>query len=160
MRYNFAMRWRKLKQKKLHNNTDTTPDFVYPKYTDKIKGFITDLFMIYTPILYIITYVILNGKEAFQASASAQFLGVLLYGIIYASLLAFMGQTPGKKAYGLKVVDVKTHKKLSFFRAFWRFIAFLLTATTLVGLLLPFYRKDKRALHDLLSASVEIEIRA
>ena len=116
--------------------------------------------MIYTPILYVITYIILNGKEAFQASASAQFAGVLLYGIIYAVFLFKTGQTPGKKAYSMKVVDFKTHQKLSFFRACWRFIAFLFTATTLLGLFIPFYRKDKRALHDILSNSVEIEIRA
>lgn len=115
--------------------------------------------MIYTPILYIITYVILNGKEAFQASAMAQFAGVMLYALIYAIFLAKSGQTPGKKAYGMKVVDSKSHEKLSFIRAFWRFIAFLFTATTLLGLLLPFYRKDKRALHDLISGSVEIEIK-
>lgn len=139
---------------------DTALTFVYAKYTDKIKGFITDLFMIYTPILYVITYVILNGKEAFQASASAQFVGVFLYGVIYAIFLSITGQTPGKRAYKLKVVDVKTHKKLSFFRAFWRFVAFLFTATTFLGLFLPFYRKDKRALHDLLSSSVEIEVGA
>lgn len=115
--------------------------------------------MIYTPILYIITYVILNGKEAFQASAMAQFAGVMLYALIYAIFLAKSGQTPGKKAYGMKVVDSKRYEKLSFIRAFWRFIAFLFTATTLLGLLLPFYRKDKRALHDLISGSVEIEIK-
>ena len=158
MRYNFFMRWRKLKQKKLGKSVHGTLSPIYARYTDKIKGFITDLFMIYTPILYIITYVILNGKEAFQASATAQFIGVLLYGIIYAGFLSYAGQTPGKKAYGIKVVDFKTAKKLSFFRAFWRFTAFLFTATTLLGLFLPFYRKDKRALHDLLSGSVEIEI--
>ena len=160
MRYNFAMRWRKLKQKKPAKNMDTALTFVYARYTDKIKGFITDLFMIYTPILYIITYVILNGKEAFQASASAQFVGVFLYGVIYAIFLSITGQTPGKRAYKIKVVDLKTQKKLSFFRAFWRFVAFLFTATTFLGLLLPFYRKDKRALHDLLSSSVEIEVGA
>ena len=96
------MRWRKLKQKKLHKITDTALNFAYARYTDKIKGFITDLFMIYTPILYIITYLILNGKEAFQASASAQFAGVLLYGIIYAVFLAKKGADSGKKSVRFK----------------------------------------------------------
>ncbi|WP_345992985.1 RDD family protein [Sulfurimonas sp. HSL-1716] len=154
------MRWRKLKQKKINKSFDAKQRVVYPKYTDKIKGFITDLFMIYTPILYIITYVVLNGKEAFQASALAQFSGVTLYGIIYAVFIARTGQTPGKKAYDMKVVDAKTLHNISFLRAFWRFAAFLFTATTLLGLLLPFYRKDKRALHDILSSTVEVENRS
>jgi uncharacterized RDD family membrane protein YckC len=152
------MKWRKIKQKKAAQTAKNIIKISYPKYTDKIKGFITDLFMIYTPILYIITYVILNGKEAFQASAMAQSVGVLLYGVIYSLFLARTGQTPGKKAYSMKVIDIKTQEKLSFLRAFLRFVAFLFSATTLLGLLLPFYRKDKRALHDLLSGSVEIEI--
>ena len=116
--------------------------------------------MIYVPILYVITYVVLSGKEEFQASVTAQFSGVALYGIIYALLIAKMGQTPGKKAYEMKVVDAKSLQNISFFRALWRFVAFLFTATTLLGLLLPFYRKDKRALHDLLSSTVEVEIRS
>ncbi len=153
------MKWRKIKQKKLHKTTQASVALLYPSYISKIKGFITDLFMIYTPILYLITYVILNGKEAFQASALAQFFGVMVYGIIYALFIFKTGQTPGKKAYGMKVVDMKTHQKLSFFRALWRFVAFLLTATTLLGLLLPFYTKGRRALHDILSGSVEIEIK-
>ncbi len=153
------MKWRKIKQKKLHKTTQASVALLYPSYISKIKGFITDLFMIYTPILYLITYVILNGKEAFQASALAQFFGVMVYGIIYALFIFKTGQTPGKKAYGMKVVDMKTHQKLSFFRALWRFVAFLLAATTLLGLLLPFYTKGRRALHDILSGSVEIEIK-
>jgi uncharacterized RDD family membrane protein YckC len=152
------MKWRKIKQKRAVKAAQTIIKFSYPRYTDKIKGFITDLFMIYTPILYIITYVILNGKEAFQSSAIAQFSGVILYGIIYSIFLARAGQTPGKKAYNMKVVDVKTNETLSFFWAFIRFVAFLFSATTLLGLLLPFYRKDKRAFHDLLSGSVEIQL--
>jgi uncharacterized RDD family membrane protein YckC len=154
------MKWRKLKQKKSDKTAQSGPKILYPRYVNKIKGFITDLFMIYTPILYIITYVILNGKEAFQSSALAQFVGVMLYGVIYALFLFKAGQTPGKKAYAMQVVDFKTRKKLSFFRAFWRFIAFLFTATTLLGLFLPFYTKDKRALHDILSGSVEIELQS
>lgn len=152
------MKWRKLKQQNCKKHIDKKQGLSYAKYTDKIKAFITDMFMIYVPILYIIAYVVLNGKDEFQASALAQFSGVALYAVIYALFITITGQTPGKKAYSLKVVDVKTQKKISFFRAIWRFIAFLFTAMTLIGLILPFYRKDKRALHDLLSFTVEVEI--
>ncbi len=152
------MRWRKLKQKKVTKHIDKKQSVLYARYTDKIKGFITDMFMIYVPILYIIGYVVLNGKDEFQASGLAQFAAVALYAVIYALFIAKTGQTPGKKAYNMKVVDAKTLKNISFFRALWRYVAFLFTAMTLLGLLLPFYRKDKRALHDLLSSTVEVEI--
>ncbi len=150
------MRFREIKKQSQKNKKikNTQPNIAYARYTDRIKAFITDMFMIYAPILYIITYVFLDGKEDFQASQMAPLIGVSIYGLIYAMLVAKFGQTPGKKAYTIKIVDYKTHKNIGFFRAIIRFIAFLFTATTLLGLFLPFYRKDNRALHDLLCNTV------
>ena len=153
-----GMRFRDLKKQSQKNNR-TKPEqqkVVYAKYTDKIKAFITDMFMMYIPILYIMTYVFLDGKDDFQASQSAPFIAVSLYGLIYAFFISKFGQTPGKKAYGMKVVDADTFEQISFLRALFRFIAFLFSATILLGLIVPFYRKDKRALHDLLAKTCEI----
>ncbi|DAB29006.1 MAG TPA: transporter [Sulfurimonas sp. UBA12504] len=152
------MRFRNLKkQSKNHPKSSeqnkTKSNVLLPKYTDRIKAFITDMFMIYIPILYIIAYVALSGKDEFQASSLAQFSGVAIYAVIYALFLSKTGQTPGKKAYLMKVVDAKNGEKLSFLHAIWRFAAFLISATTLLGLLLPLYRKDKKSLHDIMSAS-------
>jgi len=149
------MRFRKLKQQTKHKQKPEQK-ILYASYSDKIKALITDLFMIYAPILYLIAYVVMDGKEDFQSSQMAPLLGVSLYGLIYAFLIAKFGQTPGKKAYNLKVVDDKSLKNISFFKAILRFIAFLFSATILIGLLIPFYRKDKKALHDILCNTVEI----
>jgi len=151
------MRFRKLK-KQTQKKTAPKEKVYYAHYPDRIKAFITDMFMIYMPILYFITYVVMSGKDAFQESQMASFSGVLLYGLIYAILLAKFGQTPGKKAYDLKVVDDKTFEQIGFFRAFLRFIAFLFSATILLGLFTPFYRKDKKALHDIICSTVEIKV--
>jgi uncharacterized RDD family membrane protein YckC len=153
------MRFRDIKkqQKQEHKSKDKII-VRYASYPDKIKALITDMFMIYAPILYLITYVILDGKDAFQSSQWAQLLGVTLYGLIYAVLIAKFGQTPGKKAYDIKVVDDKTYENIGFFRAFVRFVAFLFSATILLGLLTPFYRKDKKALHDIICSTVEIYV--
>lgn len=151
------MRFRKLK-KQTKRKTQPKIKVIYARYPDKIKALITDLFMIYAPILYVIAYVIMGGKEAFQSSQIAPFMGVLLYGLIYAALIAKFGQTPGKKAYNLKVVDDTTFKNISFIRAFIRFIAFLFSATIILGLLTPLYRKDRKALHDILCNTVEIVV--
>jgi uncharacterized RDD family membrane protein YckC len=130
----------------------------YASYPDRIKALITDMFMIYAPILYFITYVVMNGKDDFQSSQLAPLFGVTLYGLIYAFLISKFGQTPGKKAYDIKVVDDTSFENIGFFRAFARFVAFLFTATTLLGLLTPFYRKDKKALHDIICSTVEISV--
>jgi len=153
------MRFRDIKkQKKRQEKSKNKVTVHYAHYPDRIKALITDMFMIYAPILYLITYVILGGKDEFQSSQWAPMLGVTLYGLIYAVLIAKFGQTPGKKAYDIKVVDDKTYENIGFFRAFIRFIAFLFSATILLGLLTPFYRKDKKALHDLICSTVEINI--
>jgi len=154
------MRFRKLKkqsQNKKQINKVLKSQVKYAYYVNRIKAFITDMFMIYAPILYVITYVFMGGKDDFQDSQYAPLVGVTIYGIIYSILISRMGQTPGKKAYTMKVVDVKTGKNIGFFRAMLRFVAFLFSATILVGLLLPLYRKDKRALHDLIASTVVID---
>ncbi|MCD6433878.1 MAG: RDD family protein [Sulfurimonas sp.] len=156
------MRFRKLK-KQVNNLKHTKEELKhrvhYARFVDRIKALITDMFMIYAPILYVITYVILGGKEDFQSSQIAPLVGVVLYGLIYAFLLSKFGQTPGKKAYEMKVVDVKSGENISFFRALYRFVAFLISATIVVGLFVSFYRKDNRALHDLLAGTVVINLK-
>ncbi len=152
------MRFRKLKKQTKYKK-EPKVSILYASYPDKIKALITDMFMIYAPILYVIAYVIMGGKDAFQSSQIAPFSGVLLYGLIYAILIAKFGQTPGKKAYNIKVVDAKSLNNISFIRAFARFVAFLFSATIVIGLLTPFFRKDKKALHDILCNTVEIKIK-
>ena len=150
---------RKLK-KKPHKKIKTALEdssLIYANYTDRVKAFITDLFMIYTPILYAITYVVLGNKEAFQRSTLGPLSAVLLYGVIYALFLSKTAQTPGKKAYKIEVVDMKTHKKIPFWRAILRFFAFLFSATILIGLIFPFYNREKKALHDMIAGTIEIK---
>lgn len=153
------MRFRKLKQQsKQKQEKQSQPKKAIPARTvDRIKAFITDMFMIYAPILYIITYVFLGSKEEFQASDIAPFMGVTFYGIVYVLLLVKLGQTPGKKAYGIKVVDAKSGKNIGYIQAVIRFIGFLFSATIVFGLLFPFYRKDNKTLYDLLAGSVVVK---
>ena len=157
------MRFRKLKQQHKQPNTNSNTEkntqkkkYLKAPYALRIKAFITDMFMIYAPILYIITYVVLGDKESFVNSQLAPLFGVALYGVIYATLLTKFAQTPGKKAYALRVLDAKSGKNISFFQALLRFVAFLFSATILIGLLFPLFREDKKALHDLISGTIEV----
>ena len=155
------MRWRDIKQKKNHSkpieSATNSTRVNHAGIADRIKAFITDMFMIYIPILYIITYGIMSGKDEFQGSEFGPLIGVLLYAIIDALFTYKTGQTPGKKAYDIQVVDFETEQKLSFLRALWRFIVFLACAATVFALLVPFFRKDRRALHDLITKTVLIK---
>ena len=148
------MRFRKLKKHKKTSSIIDKPKYIYAKYSYRVKAFIVDMFMIYAPILYIIAYVAMSGKDEFQSSELAPLIAISIYGLIYALLLSNFGHTPGKRAYDMKVVDAKTGETISFFRALLRFIAFLFTATTFLGLLLSFYRKDNKTLHDLIFGTI------
>lgn len=154
------MRFRKLK-KQVKSNKDKRANLqessLYVSVPDRIKAFITDMFMIYVPILYLLTYVVLDGKDDFQASNWAPFIAVSLYGVISSFLLYKFGQTPGNKAYTMKVVDMATHENITFFQALLRFVGFLVGATFLVGFIVPFYRKDRRSLHDIIAKTVVIK---
>ena len=155
------MRFRDLKKQTNTSEPATVGEReVFARFTDRIKALIIDLFMIYIPTLYVITYIFMDGKESFQSSQLAPFIGVLIYGIVYAVLLAIYGQTPGKKAYNIQVVDSKDYQKIMIIRGIWRFFTFLFTATTLLGLFLPLIRKDKKALHDILSGTIVRELKA
>ena len=57
------------------------------------------------------------------------------------------------------VVDYKSQENLSFIMALCRFVAFLFSATIIVGLLVPFFRKDNKALHDLICGTIEINVK-
>jgi uncharacterized RDD family membrane protein YckC len=150
------MRFRDLKKQSSKNNQ--TNNLKQPiksaYYIYRIKALIVDLFMIYMPIMYIMTYGFLDGKDDLAASTLAPLIATLVYGFIYSIFLSKTGQTPGKKAYDIQVVDAKTHQNIVIFRAFFRFITFLFTVTTVLGLFLPFIRKDKRTLHDILAGTI------
>ncbi|WP_415397362.1 RDD family protein [Sulfurimonas sp. CS5] len=150
------MRFRNIKKQQKKGSDEPKVKYVYARYIDRIKAFITDMFMIYAPILYVTAYFIMDGKNDFQSSELAPLLGVTLYGLIYALLLSKFGQTPGKRAYEIKVLDDKTGNYIGFFKSLFRFVAFLFTASTLLGLFLPFYRKDRKALHDLICGTIVV----
>lgn len=152
------MRWREIKQgKKAPVEPDTTgPRFFAAPVVQRVKALIIDVFMIYIPLLYLTTYIVLDGKEAFQSNQWAIFIDSLLFGLILALFWAKTGQSPGCRAYELKVIHVSSGEKPNFFQALWRYVAFLLAGTTVVGVLLAPFRQDKKNLHDLLSRTLVV----
>ena len=152
------MRWRdikKVKKPETKKAQDSTP---YAPIPPKIKAFLTDMFMIMMPLAYLVTYVIMNGKEDMQSSLIARNSLWIVYGIIMILFWSTKGQTPGYKAYNLKVIDANTKEKPSFLKSFLRYIFFVISSTIIIGELIAFFRKDKKTLHDLLSGTYVIEL--
>ena len=67
------------------------------------------------------------------------------------------GATPGKKLLGIHVVDAKTLQEINNKQAIIRYIGYIISTIPLaVGFLMVAFRKDRRALHDLLAETVVI----
>lgn len=116
-------------------------------FIDKFKAFLTDIFMIYMPILYIATYLVLGSKEAFQQSQITLFICFFLYAIILSIFFAIKSQTLGYM-YSEIILLRDDNKKVGFFLAFIRFLLFCLSMSLLFGFFVPFMRKDRKTFHD------------
>ncbi len=123
----------------------------------RIKAFVVDMFMIMMPLAYTTTYLFMNGKDDFQGSEEARWSLSIIYGLIIITFWIAKGQTPGLKAYNLKLIDTKTKEKISFPKAILRYLCFLFSAMTIVLAFLPFFRKDKKTFQDLVSNTLVIK---
>jgi uncharacterized RDD family membrane protein YckC len=120
----------------------------------RIKAFIIDMFMINMPVLYFTTYVILGGRREFLNNQIVIFACTAVFGLILSIFFAAAGQTPGYRAYQIKLIDIHTGEKPRFFRVYFRFFCFIFSGVTIVGLLLAFFRMDKKCFHDIFSDTV------
>ena len=156
------MRWRDVKQNKtthIEEVKEEKPTLPYASYGDKIKAFITDTFLLSMPILYVVIYLIFGDREGFQNDMLLGWFYILgPLGIIIILFYFIKGQTPGMKAYEIKVIDNKTGKKPSVLLAFLRFFFFNIVLFSFVGLFFSFLREDGRGIHDLLSGTSVIKI--
>lgn len=193
-----AKRWREIKSQKhpilTKNNADSSQwvnlkDFNLKKQlqlmcaSERIKAFITDMFMINMPLLYLTTYVFLDGKNDFTHNQSAILACGVGYGLIVSLFLAFASQTPGYRYMGLKLMQRQdssskktalqqqhtqgsnatdeTHSpfvKISLFKSILRYVLWLVGTSFLVGLLFGLFRRDGRLLHDVICGTYIIKV--
>lgn len=134
---------------KKHKSPTSTPKPQKPQtfFFLRFKAFVIDLFMIYTPILYVMTYLVLGSKEALWANQGAVLSCWAMYGGIDALFCSTLSQTPGMRAQELVLVD-KEGQKVGFFRCFIRFVAWLVSLGLVFGFVFPFFRKDRLSFQD------------
>ena len=116
----------------------------------RLKAFITDMFMIYMPILYVATYVVLGSKEALWQSQGAIFICWALYVLILSLFFARDGQSLGYKYAKIALVK-ENGSDVGFATALIRNIIFCASFGLIFGIFVPFVRKDRRFLHDIIS---------
>jgi uncharacterized RDD family membrane protein YckC len=127
----------------------------------KSKSAITDSFMLLMPIVYIVFYLVMDGRDGFAEDKLMGWIYILVPFIAVQSLFMIFGngQTPGYRNYRLRVVDANSFEKAPIFSIVFRNIAMILSIVTLFGWLMMFFRKDKKGLHDLLSNTAVIVIK-
>jgi len=155
-------RFRNIKQgKAVHEKKDFPKQENYNHYASsrlKIKAFLTDAFMLVMPIMYIVFYLVMDGRDGFAEHKLLGWMYILIPLIMVQSVfMYFSGQTPGYRAYSITLIDEKTKTKPSLFVIMFRNLSAILSLFTLVGWMLMFFRKDSKTLHDLLSATAVVK---
>ena len=65
-------------------------------------------------------------------------------------------QTPGMKAYGLKIIKASDKERISLGQALIRYLATLFAMASFFLMFLPFFNKDKKTFQDLISNTIII----
>lgn len=165
------MRWRTLK-KKQPLSQPTKRKIAYAPFWPRALAFVTDIFMIGLPISLLVSAffgydqmhtatgldVIVHDPKAATNPPNpvASLLQVGLFMLTYVLFWRISGQTPGKKLARIRVVDAKTLQRAPYWKLVLRFLGYFLSLISLVGFFAGLFRRDKRALHDLLSGTAVI----
>lgn len=145
-----------MKNKKINKQEESSSIIKKMFLIERIKAFITDVFMIYMPILYIATYGILGSKEAFQSNQPVILICFLFYAFITSLLFSLKSQTLGYMYAEIKLIR-DDGKKVGFFLALFRFFAFCFSMSLLFGFFIPFMNRNRRTFHDFVAKTSVIE---
>ncbi len=167
------MRWRQVKKKKhISIEKPQKARVKYAGFWSRVAAFVTDIFMIGIPIS-IISMAIFGYGELQSATALdvivddekahinppnpiASIFQISLFLVTFVWFWYKSGQTPGKKMAKICVVDAHTLERASIVQLVLRFFGYFLSLITIVGFFIGFLRKDRRALHDLISRTAVI----
>ncbi len=155
-------KWRDVKQNRVQEEKSNGLKNKFSKdnlasLPSRLKAFLTDTFLITTPIFYIVIYLIMGSGEEF---AQNRIMGWgIIFGVHSAIILIFWlknGQTPGLKAYDIKLVDNMTKQRVSVIQVIVRYLTTLIAVVSIFLLFIPFFNKDKKTFQDILSNTIII----
>ncbi len=155
-------KWRDVKQNRVQEEKSNGLKNKFSKdnlasLPSRLKAFLTDTFLITTPIFYIFIYLIMGSGEEF---AQNRIMGWgIIFGVHSAIILIFWlknGQTPGLKAYDIKLVDNMTKQRVSVIQVIVRYLTTLIAVVSIFLLFIPFFNKDKKTFQDIISNTIII----
>ncbi|WP_318493340.1 RDD family protein [Photobacterium leiognathi] len=96
----------------------------------------------------------ITNEEFTSPSIVAQLIPMFVTIGLFVTCWSKWQATPGKMVFKLKVVDTKTNEKATALRYLGRYFSYIASNITLgIGYLFIVFRKDKQALHDLISGT-------
>jgi uncharacterized RDD family membrane protein YckC len=130
---------------------------IYAGFWIRLLSLATDYFMLILPIQLL--FMLLFGYETIK-NATPDNPIILLFDVTVLLSMSYLWssslKTPGLKAANLLILHRDTGKKITFIHAILRFIIALFSLIILIGPLVSVFRKDKRALHDLLAKTIVV----
>ncbi|NQY20699.1 MAG: RDD family protein [Campylobacteraceae bacterium] len=146
-------RWRDIKHTEVTKTIDKTiVTETFVSISSRFKSFLLDSFLLTTPIVYVVMYLIMGDGTAFAENRGTGWLIILLFHMpLILILWKVKKQTPGLRAYDLILVDNKSGNNISFLQAFSRYIITTLSIISFFLLFVAFFRKDKKTIQDILS---------
>lgn len=152
-------KWRDVKQNRVKENIENSKTvlsnsslLISSKLSSRFKAFLTDTFLITTPILYIVIYLVLGSGQEFAQNRSLGWSIILaIHFIIIAIFWLKNGQTPGLKAYDLKLVDNKTLSRVSVLQVIIRYFATLASIISIFFIFTPYINKERKTFQDIVS---------
>ncbi len=149
-------RFRDTKQQRVSKREEIEkPRIPFASLGLRAKAFLTDVFMLLMPLFYVSIYLIFDGLEDVASHRLEAWAYAMIPFLLFLTLFMVKdeGRTPGARAQGLKVIDTHTLEKPSLFSIIFRNFSLLFSLFIPIFWLLPFFRKDKQMVHDLLSAT-------
>ena len=152
-------KWRDVKQNrgnedKTNSNTvlQNSSKYMSSKLSSRFKAFLTDTFLITTPILYIVIYLVMGSGQEFAENRTLGW-GIIfaIHFIIIAIFWLKNGQTPGLKAYDLKLVDNKSLARISVLQVIIRYAATLASVISIFFMFTPYTNKERKTFQDIVS---------
>ena len=150
-------RFRDIKKNKKTKGVEKLVKLTIPYATNKqrAKAFLTDIFMLFMPIMYAVIYLVMDGREGASEQKLLAWVYVMIPYLLLLTLFMYKdeGRTPGARSQGLKVIEFHTLEKPSLFSIVFRNLMLPFSLFIPIFWFVPLFRKDRRTIHDLLSAT-------
>ena len=150
-------RFRDTKKNRVTSGTEkiAKPVIPYANKRQRAKAFLTDIFMLFMPIMYAVIYVVMDGREGASNEKLLAWVYVMIPYLIILTIFMYKdeGRTPGARSQGLKVIEFHTLEKPSLFSIVFRNLMLPFSLFIPFFWFVPLFRRDGRAIHDFLSAT-------